>query len=160
MMRVGEQVDPDRPNYTLEEAAGVIDEVRIGIEIARSPFTGINDNGAAVTVSDLGNSKALMIGAVVPFGGQTDFVSWPVTTTVDSKMVGEGRADALPDGPFGAVRFLLEHLAQRGIALPVGSWISTGAITGVHVISVGTRVVATFGSDYRIVCTTHPFTAG
>jgi len=41
----------------------VIDEVRLGIEIASSPYPGINSDGPAVTASDYGNNHGLVIGA-------------------------------------------------------------------------------------------------
>jgi 2-keto-4-pentenoate hydratase len=49
------------------------------------------------------------------------------------------------DGPLGAVRFLLAHLAGRGIDTSGGLWVSTGAVTGVHDIAVGQSAVADFG---------------
>ena len=48
------------------------------------------------------------------------------------------------DGPFGAVRFLLGNLTQRGIAPEAGWWVSSGAITGVHTVASGDEVTATF----------------
>jgi len=48
------------------------------------------------------------------------------------------------DGPFGAARFLLENLAQRGIAPKPGWWISSGEITGVHEVASGDIVQASF----------------
>lgn len=155
MMRLGRAPDPAKRSYSLDEAAAMIDDVRVGIEIASSPFPGINENGAAVTASDLGNSKALVIGAALDLATDSDFANWPITVTVDGNPVGEAKASGLPDGPYGAVRFLLEHLASRGTQLMAGQWISTGAITGVHKIVPGQHVVARFGANYSLDCTTH-----
>ena len=44
------------------------------------------------------------------------------------------------DGPFGAACFLFNHLARRGIAVPPGTWISSGAVTGVHRVAIGDHV--------------------
>jgi 2-keto-4-pentenoate hydratase len=155
MMRVGRTPDPAKMAYSLDEAAAMIDDIRVGIEVASSPFPGINENGAAVTASDLGNSKALVIGAALDLARDSDFAAWPITVTVDGERVGEAMASGLPDGPYGAVRFLLEHLASRGTQLHAGQWISTGAITGVHKIAPGQHVVAQFGAHYTLDCTTH-----
>ena len=56
------------------------------------------------------------------------------------------------DGAIGAVRFLLELLGGRGIAMPAGTWITTGAITGVHMVVPGQRVKARFGQSHTIGC--------
>ena len=56
------------------------------------------------------------------------------------------------DGPFGAVRFLLEHAARRGMTLEAGQWVSTGAVTGVHPVKPGDRVVATFDGRLTAEC--------
>lgn len=61
------------------------------------------------------------------------------------------------DGPFGAARFLFELMAERGIALSAGQWISSGAVSGVHQVRVGDRIEARFadGTDSRfsVACT-------
>jgi 2-keto-4-pentenoate hydratase len=56
------------------------------------------------------------------------------------------------DGPFGAARFLFELMAARGIALDAGQWISTGAVTGVHPVRIGDRVVARFDDRLTVEC--------
>jgi 2-keto-4-pentenoate hydratase len=44
-------------------------------------------------------------------------------------------------------------MAQRGIALGAGQWISTGAVTGVHPVSPGNRVAARFDGRLSVECT-------
>ncbi len=57
------------------------------------------------------------------------------------------------DGPVGAARFLFELMAARGIVLKPGQWISSGAVTGVHVVRIGERIEARFGADLTVECT-------
>lgn len=60
------------------------------------------------------------------------------------------------DGPFGAVCFLFDNLANRQIEPKPGWWISSGAITGVHEIASGDIATAQFntvGSICARVCT-------
>ena len=157
LLRLGADADPARMRYTLAEAAELIDAVHVGIEIASSPFAGINDLGAAVTISDFGNNHGLVIGAAV---GAADYARWPVSMGVDGAIVGTGSGADLPDGPIGAVCFLLELLAARRIALRAGQWISTGAITGVHPVAPGAQVEARFGADHALRCTIEAARAG
>ncbi len=152
MLRIGQVPNPKKLTYTLDEAAAMIDQICVGIEMASSPFTGINDNGAATTASDLGNSKALVIGAAISSAEHMNYKDWPITLSIDGIVQGEAAARGLEDGPVGAVRFLLELLAARGIQLQTGQWVSTGAITGVHQVYVGQSVEARFGDSYTVRC--------
>jgi 2-keto-4-pentenoate hydratase len=56
------------------------------------------------------------------------------------------------DGPFGAVRFLLANLIERGIDASGGLWVSTGAITGVHAVRTGQQVTAEFVGHGTVHC--------
>lgn len=138
--------------FSLDEAADIIDRVHVGIEIASSPLPSINDLGPAVTASDFGNNNGLIVGSEIPDWRASDFCNWPVKLLVDNACVGEGSAAAFPDGAIGSVRFLLELLARRGIGLPAGSWISSGAITGVHPVGAGQTVEALFAGQYSTRC--------
>ena len=130
---------------TRDEAMTWIDDVRIGIEIASSPYAAINAEGPCVTVSDHGNNAGLLLGSPVPkelWSALDDIV---VTLSVEGTKVGQASTATMLDGPFGAVCFLLRNLEQRGIACEAGWWISSGAITGVHEAKVGQSAVASFG---------------
>jgi len=153
LLRIGQDVSADKIAYSLEEAAALVDAVHVGIEIASSPFAGININGPAVTVSDFGNNNGLVVGPEVPNWRTSGFESWPVTVAVDGAEVGRATTETMLDGAVGAVRFLLELLAKRGIAVPAGTWVSTGAVTGVHQVRPGQLVAADFGGHYAVTCT-------
>ena len=130
----------------------LLDEVRLGIEIASSPYAGINADGPAVTASDFGNNAGLVIGGALLGWREADLCAIVVRTLIDGAVVGEATAAAMLDGPFGAVRFLLANLAARGIDASGGLWVSTGAITGVHPVAVGQRVTAQFVGHGEVRC--------
>jgi len=153
LLRIGTAPVAGKTSFTLDDAASHIDAVHIGLEIASSPFAGINDHGPAVTVSDFGNNNGLIIGPAVPDWRDSDFVDTDVSVSIDGVVAGVGRASNFPDGVIGSARFLLENLAGRGIVLPVGSWISSGAISGVHEVKVGQRIDADFGPLGSMTCT-------
>ncbi len=131
----------------------VIDEVRLGIEIASSPYPGINSDGPAVTASDYGNNHGLVIGAPLAGWQDIDLCAIPVRTLIDGEVIGAATAATMLDGPYGAVRFLLANLASRGIDISAGTWVSSGAITGVHPVAPGQRVEAIFGTHGSVHCT-------
>ncbi|KAB7643650.1 2-keto-4-pentenoate hydratase [Polymorphobacter fuscus] len=145
-------VDPAKTHYSLAEAAAAVAGVHVGIEIASSPLGAINDLGPAVTVSDFGNNQGLIVGPEIADWASAGFDSWPVSVAIDGVEIGSGMAGNFPDGTVGSVKFLLELLAQRGIAVPVGTWVSSGAVSGVHVIASGQSATARFGDRFRLDC--------
>jgi 2-keto-4-pentenoate hydratase len=138
---------------TDEETLALLDDVRIGIEIASSPYPGINADGPAVTASDFGNNFGLVLGPRIADWRNTDLRSIGVKTTIDGETAGAASAATMLDGPLGAVRFLMSNLAARGIAFDAGCWVSSGAVTGVHRVEPGQTVEASFGAHGTVGCT-------
>ena len=153
LLRIGTAPDPAKAHYTLDEARALIDAVHVGIEIASSPFPGINDHGATVTIADFGNNNGLVIGADAEGWRDGDVNDWPVELWINDERIGAATSATMLDGPFGAARYLFEHMAARGIALSPGQWISTGAVTGVHPVAIGDRVEARFDGRFAVHCT-------
>lgn len=135
-----------------DAARALVDDFRLGIEIASSPYPGINADGPLVTVSDFGNNHGVVIGAELSAWRALDPCAIPVRTEIDGTCVGEATAQSMLDGPFGAVRFLLANLSARGIDASRGLWVSTGAITGVHPVCPGQHVAAIFGAHGKVEC--------
>jgi 2-keto-4-pentenoate hydratase len=141
-----------KTNFTEEEAADMIDAVHVGIEIASSPFPGINDHGPTVTISDFGNNNGLVIGPEIKDWRTANIKAWPVALDINGAPIGAATAETMLDGPVGAVRFLLELMAARGIPLRAGQWVSSGAVTGVHPVKPGDLVECRFGEGFAVDC--------
>ena len=152
LLRIGDAVPLDKKSYTIDETAALVDAVHVGIEIASSPFPGINTNGPAVTISDFGNNNGLIVGPGIPDWRISGFERWPVVVEIDGRQVGRATTQTMLDGAVGAVRFLLELLAARRITVAPGTWVSTGAVTGVHEVRPRQKVVARFGDDLAVNC--------
>ena len=152
LLRICRAPDPEQTQFTLEDAAELIDAVHVGIEVASSPLRAINDLGPLAVVSDFGNNNGLVVGAAIPDWRASGFEQWTVTTLIDQAEVGTGRASAFPDGAIGSARFLFELMALRGISLKPGQWISSGAVTGVHDVHPGEAVEARFNSSLSVRC--------
>ena len=152
LLRIGTAPPAGKTDFTLEEAAGLIDAVHVGIEVASSPLGAINELGPIAVISDFGNNNGLLIGAEVPDWRASGFEGWTVETRIDGAEVGTGRAADFPDGAIGAARFLFQSLARRGIALKPGQWISSGAVTGVHRAFPGQLVEARFRDGLSLAC--------
>ena len=153
LLRIGSAPAAGKGPLTLDEAAALIDVVHIGIEIASSPFVGINVNGPAVTISDFGNNNGLIVGPAIADWRDAGLDDLEISTRIDGETIGTGRASAFPDGIIGSVRFVIENLIGRGFAIEPGWWISSGAVTGVHEVGVGQHVEADFGALGIVACT-------
>lgn len=153
LLRIGRAPAQGQTRFTLEEAAQLIDAVHIGIEIASSPFVGINENGPAVTISDFGNNNGLIVGPAVDDWRSAALDDVEVTSRIDGELINHGQARNFPDGLIGSARFIVENLVARGFAIEPGWWISSGAVTGVHQIALGQRFDADFGALGTVSCT-------
>lgn len=153
LFRIGTPPAPSQTHFTLEEAASYVDAVHIGIEIASSPFQGINQHGPAVTISDFGNNNGMLIGPAIHDWQSGAYADQRVVTRIDGEEVGVGTASAFANGAIGSVSFLLQNLIARGIAIEAGWWVSTGAVTGVHPCRPGQSVETDFGPYGTLHCT-------
>lgn len=145
-------VDPDRLDWTLEEATAAIAGLHIGVELAGSPLTTINDLGSAVVASDFGNNGGLVLGQEIEdWDARLDGIE--VETRVDGQVIGTGTAHSIPRGVLESVRFLLENLARRGRPATEGTLVSTGAVTGVHRVHAGATSVCSFSGVGQLHCT-------
>jgi 2-keto-4-pentenoate hydratase len=134
-----------------------VSRVFIGVEIAGSPFAGINEHGPAVTASDFGNNAGLILGGEIADWRErlSDLIC---TMSINDIDIGRGGAATIPGGPLDSLAFLLNLLHRRGRRLEAGQLVSTGAATGVHDILAGQSASADFGPDGRIDCLAVPAT--
>lgn len=135
---------PAGSRVSVDEAAGLVAAVHIGIEVASSPVAGIVGLGAAAVASDLGINNGIVIGPEVPNWCRADVEGWSVTAAVDGVTVGGGSAAALAGGLLGSLLILHDALARRGLELRAGQWVASGALTGVHTMRPGQTMAATF----------------
>ena len=153
VFRVDHDADPEKTDYTEEEALRLIDAVFAGVEMAGSPLATINALGPTVVASDFGNNFGLILGEQL---GEFDsdateatlspeaVAAFTATTEIDGKVVGEGGLFAMPGGPLKAIAWLAGFLAARGRPLTKGQYISSGATTGIHDITAGSTSVVRF----------------
>ncbi len=150
--RIGADTDPAKTDWTVAEAADQIDAVFIGVELAGSPLSAINDLGSAVVASDFGNNGGLVIGPeLTDWRDRMDAIQ--VETVIDGVSVGTGGSLSLAGGALESVRFLLEHCARWGRPLTAGTLVSTGAVTGVHRIYAGSESTCLFEGVGEVRCT-------
>ena len=153
---IGSDAPADKVEWSRDEAKAMINEVRIGLEIASSPLTDINDRGPAVVVSDFGNNLGLIVGPAIPDWQHRDPNSMTCATYIDDTVVGNGGAYGLTGGITRSIQFILELCGKRGFPLREGAVIATGQTTGIHDVTLGQSVRIPFGnsgSDGELACT-------
>lgn len=153
VFRIGHTPDPAQTEFSVDDAVALVDAVFCGIEIASSPFAGINEMGPLVTISDFGNNNGLLLGPEITDWRGSGLEQWQVSARVDGEPAGTGIAANFPGGPLESVRFLVENLAQRGLPVTPGLLISSGAVTGVHEVKARQSVEAQFGDFCTLRCT-------
>lgn len=154
VLEVAKAPPANKKSWSIEEASDYAGAMYAGVELAGSAFKGINDFGPAITASDFGNNAGLVLGRAIENWRALAFENIRVSTRVDGVEVGNGTAANIPGGPLAAFAFILGHCAERGIRLAPGTLISTGAITGVHVVEADQDIVADFGVYGAIACRT------
>ncbi len=137
VVEVKADAPPEKTTWTLSESIEFAGIMRIGMEIASSPFAGINDFGPLVTISDFGNNNGLILGEEIPGWHSAAPSDWFLRTRIDGREVGASSAASIPGGPLESFRAVLEICARMGMPLQRGMQITTGAVTGVHPIREG-----------------------
>ncbi|RZJ75180.1 MAG: 2-keto-4-pentenoate hydratase, partial [Brevundimonas sp.] len=112
VLELGETA-PDRDGWTAETAAALVGRVFVGVEIAGSPFAGINAHGPAVTASDFGNNAGLILGGEIA-DWTSRLADLTCTMQIDGQIIGRGGAASIPGGPLDSLAFLLNLLHARG----------------------------------------------
>jgi len=149
---LGHSAPAGKVDWTPEEAAGCVRELRIGIEFAGSPLATINHLGPAVVVSDFGNNAGLLLGPVIEDWRARSLDSLSCETFVGSRLVGRGGAASISGGPLAALAFALNRCARRGRPLVAGDVVSTGASTGIHDICIGEQARVEFAGGVVLHC--------
>lgn len=136
--------------------ASLVKAWHIGIEVAGSPLATIDTLSPLVSIAAFGNNVGLILGPRVDLDGAG--VTWndvQCTVNLSGKSVGPRAAGLLPGGPLAAITFAIRKLHALGHAIPEGTLISTGAITGVHAVHAGMNAEALFepGGALRVEMT-------
>lgn len=121
------------------------DRMYIGAEIASSPIPAINEVGPIAVISDFGNNNGLLLGAEIEDWQSISPDQTVVETHIDGDLVGSRMLDSFWADAGKALAFMFDHAKAHNIDLPPGTFVSTGAITGVHEAQIGARSKLDFG---------------
>lgn len=152
VIEVNADVPAAKTDWTLSESLDYAGAMRLGVEIASSPFPGINDHGPLVTISDFGNNNGLILGEEIRDWRRFSPADWHLRTRIDGIEVGAANAAGIPGGPVESFRAVLEICARMGLPLRRGMQVTTGAVTGVHPIRIGQSATIEMAGLPAITC--------
>ena len=121
------------------------DELFIGAEIASSPLPAINTIGPIAVVSDFGNNNGMIVGPQIHGWRKHRLDTVLVECVLNGEKVGSREVADPVAAADKSIAFLLDHAAQNAIDVPAGTYISTGAITGIHEAEAGANSQISFG---------------
>ncbi|MFY0613849.1 MAG: hypothetical protein JXQ99_20130 [Hyphomicrobiaceae bacterium] len=150
--RLGEPVALRNKPWSAQELAPVV-TLHPAIEIIGNRHA-LPDASAStrslMTIADNGGGIGFVFGNPVADWQGFDFQHHHIHLSVDDGAEAENFLGEMRCVPIQAVADLVNHLAQRGIGLSAGDFISTGAATVPQHIKTGSQVVADFGDLGRI----------
>ncbi len=146
VLKLSHTIEPTGQAYSDQELLGRIGSLHIAAEIASSPMADVNRLGPCCVVCDFGNNAGLLVGPEIPEWSERHLDELTAVTIVDGATVGSADAGVIEGGPLQALRFLIELSADRGLALPEGTYISCGAVTGIHDVTTDSSARLDFGS--------------
>lgn len=146
VFRIAQTIEPDDREYSDADLISLVSGLHVGIEIASSPMADVNRLGPCCVVSDFGNNAGLLVGPDVPDWHTLSPDTLRVAVSVDGEVVGEAGSDAIEGGLLQALRFLVDLSAKRSLTLTPGTYVSCGAVTGIHEVTAQSRSVVDFGA--------------
>ena len=150
--KLGHEIEPRRNDWTAAEAKAATDTLHIGIEVAGCAVADIGTLGPLASIAAFGNNMGLIVGPAIATWPETVGDDFSCTTVIPGVGDFSGETRSLPGGIHEATAFALNLAADLRITLPAGCWISTGAITGVHTVSIGQEPRASFSSNGFLSC--------
>ena len=145
VLRVATDIEPTGQDFADEELVEMVSALHVGVEIASSPMAAVNELGPCCVVSDFGNNAGLLVGPNVPNWSDLTPESLTAAVKVDGAVAGAASASSIEGGLLQVLRYLIDLCGKRQIVLAKDSLISSGALTGIHEVSVDSQAEVDFG---------------
>ncbi|HKZ73640.1 MAG TPA: hypothetical protein VJ011_06210 [Steroidobacteraceae bacterium] len=152
VLRLAADAPAGKLDWTPAEAAALVASLHVGVEPASSPLATINELGPAAVVSDFGNNAGLVVGPSIEDWRAREPRTMQSESFLEGRSVGRGTAASIEGGPLAALAYALGCCARRGRPLEAGTFVTTGATTGIHEIRPGQTARLEFGNAGTIVC--------
>lgn len=143
---------PARPEeYSSEEISSAVSAVRPAIEIVDFRLETFATAGLPAIVADCSGNGGLAVGPATNDWVGVHLESAPAAMTVGDELTGSGVGSDAFGHPIESLRWLANHLSQRGRGLVAGDTITTGSCTGIAPVAPGQTATADFGDLGQVV---------
>ncbi|AWB65258.1 hypothetical protein C2869_01815 [Saccharobesus litoralis] len=148
VLEIAQDITPGSVD-TSQGVEHLVKNVYTGIEIASSAVPDLNSYGPAAIISDFGNNYGMVVGNPIE-DWQNVIARTQTSLYIDGELINQAPTNGVLNGPMAALAFLIDCSAKRGITLPAGTFVCSGAITGVHETLVGAKSTADFAEAGKI----------
>ena len=149
VIRTAVPFSPNQPIKTLEQLKECIASIHLGAEIASSPMANINELGPGAIISDFGNNAGLIVGPQITNWRDQAMEDIDILVSVNNVLAGRVRT-SVADDAFAALEFMIELSSSRGIELPAGTYVTCGALSGIHNVEPGDEASVLFEGQGRL----------
>ena len=146
ILQLGQTISAATSHDAGADLGSLVAKAFCGAEIASSPMPFVVELGAMSIISDMGTNAGVIVGPEIEDFAALDDKALAVSVSIDGNEVGRADPGPVTGTPFDALRFLIDHCVANGIELAEGTLISTGMITGVHDVTVGSKSRVDFGT--------------
>ena len=126
--------------YTDAEVRAAVGSLHPALEIVGTRQQGEKLDGLQA-MADLGFNGGFVAGPAIAGWDGLDLAAVRGACVIDGVRLAEGEASIVLGSPLKA----LAWLADQGVGLRAGQWVSTGTLTGITPIAPGQRIVGDFG---------------
>ena len=144
-LRIGADLDPGRAPFSADEVRAATAAMLPAIEIVGSAWVPFNKAPAFDLIADNAVHGHWIRGAEMPDWSGMDLDDGPIRLILDGAEQAAGRGANVDGGPFGSTAWLANHLAESGLGLRVGEYVTTGTVTPLVPIGTVHDAVADFG---------------
>ena len=141
---LGVTIRPGGPVMDATRAREMVSTVHPAIELVCSRFTNNFEVDPALLVADGALHAALVVGSGTKPETMPSLSDHQLRTLVDGVEIASGTGAEVLGDPYESLAWLCNHLNRRGVTLPAGSVITTGATTGLH-MTTSSQTVSTDG---------------
>lgn len=150
VLRLGEDLVPDRGFCSLETVRAAVDAVCPALEIGGARLGTLTETNTPLLVADAAGNGGLVYGAPANASRLDGLENQSATLTINGRPIAQGTGADVLGHPLNALAWLVEHLARYGQSLRRGDLITTGTCTGINEATRGDEVVGDFGTLGRV----------
>lgn len=140
-VRLGRDLGPGDAPLSRARVAEAVAAVMAAIELVDDRYTDFRALGAPTLIADNFFGAGCVLGPEVADWRRHDLAALRGRMTIDGRLYGEGRGDAILGHPLDALLWLARHRSERGESLQAGCVVTLGSLVQTRWVERGQTVV-------------------